>query len=102
MVIFSPCLEFLTLGLGKWDAGEGLEESMNWLRFLSIVGCLTLMSGCAYTTKPIGEKQTNVSPEDWEGVWVHHEEAWIIKVVDETNGVIQVASRDLRLSDARM
>ena len=92
MVIFSPCLEFLTLGLGKLDAEAGGEISMNWLKVACMEFCVVLMLGCnvVYTSKPIGEKPVVISSEDWEGIWRTSDGTSLnVKVVDEANGVIE-------------
>ena len=102
MVIFSPCLEFLTLGLGKLDAREGLEESMKWLKILSIGSCIVLMLGCnvVYTSKPIGEKPAVISSEDWEGAWEMPDGLGVkVKVVDEANGEIEYGPRESEDAD---
>ena len=70
--------------------------SKNWLRLGAIVSCLVLMSGCAYVyiPKPIGERQTDISPNDWEGVWISGGFAMNIKVLDKEKGELRVAFLD--------
>lgn len=53
-----------------------------------------LGGGCSavYSPVPVGDKPTNIDSvrEEWEGTWLHADGAMTVKVVDGSNGVLQV------------
>ena len=65
------------------------------LRAVSLLALMLVLvvSGCAQvaTVAPVGEHPKKLSPEDWNGTWIHKEQPVKIMVTDPQQGVLQVA-----------
>jgi len=67
---------------------------MRRLKYLLAILLMLTMSGCqdVLTTKPIGEKPSELKAEDWDGIWSNSKgEFCSIKVVDGKNGMLKMA-----------
>jgi len=65
------------------------------LRAGSLLALMLVMvvSGCVQVAAvaPVGEHPKKISPEDWDGTWIHKEQPVKIRVTDPQQGVLQVA-----------
>ena len=43
------------------------------------------------TTQPMGETVVQLSPEQWQGTWLHHEAIVTTTVLDKDNGLLQAS-----------
>jgi len=61
-------------------------------KFLYLSLSLVLLTGChaVYSTHPVGETPAAVSPDDWEGTWVHKDGAVTVAVLDRERGILDV------------
>lgn len=59
-----------------------------WALMLVVVVC-----GCTKVASlsPVGERPKEIFPADWDGTWVNKEQPVKIGVVDQQNGLLQVA-----------
>lgn len=62
------------------------KDLLVWLTAATITGC-----GMVYTTQPIGENPYLIEKETWEGTWTNGENFLTINVLDEKNGLFQIA-----------
>jgi len=60
---------------------------------VTIVLSIALLCGCAsvYSVVPVGEREKEVSQNDWEGLWINREQVINIKVLDKAKGLLLVA-----------
>lgn len=65
---------------------------MNLSKVLRLGLSLAFLSGChaVYSTHPVGEAPVSVSPDDWEGTWVHKDGAVTVVVLDQEKGVLEI------------
>jgi hypothetical protein len=53
---------------------------------VALCGCTKVAS-----LTPVGERPLEVLPKDWDGTWLNREQPVKIRVVDQKNGVLEVA-----------
>jgi len=92
---------------GARDARKDGRQMMNgigWVRRVAkaehvyrglFVGLLAaaLISGCASVSsvEPVGERPRELSPNEWEGTWIHKDHSVMIKISDKQKGLLRVA-----------
>jgi hypothetical protein len=66
---------------------------MNKLSLYTIIMLASLLVGCSavYSTKPVGLAPASITPEDWQGTWVHKDGVIQIDIVDAEKGIIRAA-----------
>ncbi len=64
----------------------------NNIIFISLLAIVFLTSCATVVSKyPIGLEKYAITSEAWKGTWLSHDGVIKIKVIDETNGIIQLA-----------
>jgi hypothetical protein len=65
-----------------------------------LIPVILFLEGCesVLTTQPIGDKVVQLSPEQWQGTWLHHEVVVTTSVLNKDTGLLQ-ASWIERLED---
>ena len=60
---------------------------------LVLILVIILLAGCesVMTTQPMGETVVQLSPEQWQGTWLHHEGVITTTVLDKDNGLLQAS-----------
>jgi hypothetical protein len=68
------------------------KRSMNLTKVLRLGLSLVFLTGChaVYSTHPVGDAPVAVSPDDWEGTWVHRDGALTVAVLDPEKGVLEI------------
>jgi len=58
-----------------------------------LVPLIYFLASCesVLTTAPIGDTVVQLSPEQWQGTWLHHEAVVITTVLDKDNGLLQAS-----------
>ncbi len=58
-----------------------------------LILAIILLAGCesVMTTQPMGEMVVELSPEQWQGTWLHHEVIVTTTVLDKDNGLLQAS-----------
>ena len=58
-----------------------------------LIPVIIFLAGCesVLTTQPMGETVVQLSPEQWQGTWVHHEVVVTTTVLDKDNGLLQAS-----------
>ena len=56
------------------------------LTIIFLAGCESVM-----TTRPMGETVVQLSPEHWQGTWLHYEFVVTTTVLDKENGLLQAS-----------
>ena len=59
----------------------------------ALIPAIIFLAGCesVLTTQPMGETAVQLSPEQWQGTWLHHETVVTITVLDKDNGLLQAS-----------
>jgi hypothetical protein len=65
-----------------------------------LIPVILFLAGCesVLTTQPVGDKVVQLSPEQWQGTWLHHEVVVTTTVLNKDTGLLQ-ASWIERLED---
>ena len=58
-----------------------------------LIPVIIFLAGCesVLTTQPMGETVVQLSPEQWQGTWLHQEFIVTITVLDKDNGLLQAS-----------
>ncbi|PKN24583.1 MAG: hypothetical protein CVU64_21800 [Deltaproteobacteria bacterium HGW-Deltaproteobacteria-21] len=90
------------------------EPLMRTTILLTLVLAALAVSGCAAVSsiEPVGERPKELIVDQWDGTWIHRNEAVTIKVLDmqkgllrvawveEQNGIFKLESRDVELRES--
>ena len=62
-------------------------------RVFVLVPAIFFLASCesVLTTEPMGDTVVQLSPEEWQGTWLHHEAVVTTTVLDEDSGLLQAA-----------
>lgn len=58
-----------------------------------LIPVVVFLAGCesVLTTQPIGDTVVQLSPEQWQGTWLHHDAVFTTTVLDKDKGSLQAS-----------